>query len=401
MGNAVITKKGLALLAKLPQGTALEITGAKTGTGSVDISSLQDQASVTSPKQTLTIQNVSYQEDGKCSLIMSVTNDGVLSSYTIMQVGVFANDPDEGEILFSIYQANSGEGINIPSATILPGYNAEWSYNIKFDKADNVTVNVDPSNTVTRAAMEAYASNTAQAAVKEHAESQSPHAGVLATQTDLTAHTSNKNNPHGVTAEQLNLAAVASSGSYNDLKDQPDFVAKANLPALYVWEKYENDPGQLNEMSQANAKICSDSRDIPYANGVTVINGKVFLDGEQKFLNAETAISSRDASAILGKYIRAASEGNDNIYYIAQDATFTFQTSTIIVNTAKRQLTRPFLGYVCSDNEQAYPGNGAHTDGYWYVYRGQVYEKPYTYGPEDLVEGASPLQDGKLYLVYE
>ena len=233
MANAVITKKGLALLAKLPQGTALEITSAKTGMGTVDSSSLQDQTGVASPKQTLAIQNVSYQEDGKCSLILSVTNEGVASSYTIMQLGIFAKDPDEGEVLFSIYQVNSGDGINIPSETILPGYNAEWSYNIKFDMADNVNVNVDPSNMVTRSAMEAYVGSEVNAAVKGHNESQTPHDGVLAKQSDFSAHTANKNNPHGVTAAQLNLAKVATSGSYNDLGDKPSIPAAYSHPSTH------------------------------------------------------------------------------------------------------------------------------------------------------------------------
>lgn len=385
MDNAVITKKGLALLAKLPQGTALEITSAKTGTGSVDISSLQDQTGVTSPKQTLTIQNVSHQEDGKCSLILSVTNDGVLSSYTIMQLGVFARDPDEGEILFSIYQANSGEGINIPSATILPGYSAEWSYNIKFDKADNVNVNVDPSNTVTRAAMEEYVGS----AVKE---------------------------------AQKTLAKVASSGSYKDLSDQPtiptipsslpanggnadtvggkrpdEFATKSELPALHVWDRYMTNPGQITETSVYSKKLSSTGGDIPYADSVTVIDGKIFIYGEQGVLVYETALSSRDASAILGKYIRAG----DEIYYIPKTATFDFQGTELQLNNIRRLSTPVHIEFVCAYSIASYPSNGAHTDGYWYVYRGQFYEKPYTYGPEDLEAGASPLQDGKLYLVYE
>lgn len=200
----VITNKGLALLAKLTQGKTLEITSAKTGAGTVDASLLLQQTGVTNPKQTMTIKGNSYTGDGKCALVLSVTNDDVTTGYSIMQIGIYANDPDEGEVLFSLWQIDSGAGINIPSNTVLPGYNAEMNYTIIYDQADSVNVNVDPSNTVSQAAMEAYVTEK-----------------VGTTKEDVAKHTANKQNPHGVTAAQLGLAKVATSGSYNDLSNKP------------------------------------------------------------------------------------------------------------------------------------------------------------------------------------
>lgn len=212
----VITNKGLALLSKLTQGNALEITSAKTGAGTVDASLLMQQTGVNSPKQTMSIKSTSYPEDGKCALILSVTNDDIATGYTIMQIGIYANDPDEGEVLFSIWQIDSGSGINIPSKAVLPGYNAEMHYNIVYDQADSVNVNVDPSNTVSQAAMEAYVTEKVGTA-KE----------------DISKHTANKQNPHGVTAAQLGLAKVATSGSYNDLSNKPTIPAAYSHPSTH------------------------------------------------------------------------------------------------------------------------------------------------------------------------
>ena len=158
MAKAVITNKGFALLAKLPQGNTLKITSAKSGSGAVDATLLEEQTSLTTQKQTFTIENVCFPEERKCSLILSLTNEGLTSGYPLSQIGIYAQDPDEGEVLFSIFQAADNERVNIPSVTVLPGYNLEWNYNLVFDNADIVSVDVNPSNTVSRSAMEAYVS---------------------------------------------------------------------------------------------------------------------------------------------------------------------------------------------------------------------------------------------------
>lgn len=150
-----ITNKGNALLAKLAQGIDLELTSAKAGAGTVDASHLKTQTGVTNIKQDLAIASVNFPESGTCSLVLQLSNKGVTTGYTLTQIGIYARDPDEGEILFAIWQVD-GSGVTVHSETVLPGYNAEWSYNIKFDQADSVVVNVDPANTVSQATMETY-----------------------------------------------------------------------------------------------------------------------------------------------------------------------------------------------------------------------------------------------------
>lgn len=154
--NAVITDKGLALLSKLVAGNTLAITKAQTGSGSVTPGVLSKQTEVSSPKQTLKFRSASYPEEGKCALPCYLTNDGLTSGYTAMQVGVFATDPDDGEILFFIAQAESGKGTEVPSAAEMPGYNAEWTFYFQYGQADAVSITVDPANTVTQKGMEQY-----------------------------------------------------------------------------------------------------------------------------------------------------------------------------------------------------------------------------------------------------
>ena len=146
--NAVVTDKGIALQAKLIEGTTLNITRAVTGSGYVTPGLLQKQTAVTSPKQTLSARAITYPQNGEVSVPFYLTNDGLTAGYTAMQVGIYATDPDEGEILFFISQAEMGSGTPVPSETESPGYSAEWNFYFQYGQADEVTVTVDPSNTV-------------------------------------------------------------------------------------------------------------------------------------------------------------------------------------------------------------------------------------------------------------
>ena len=147
--NAVITEKGLALLAKLTQGNTLDIVDAVTGTGFVTPGLLMKQTAVMDPRQTLKSRPVSYPEAGRCDLPLMLTNEGLETGYEATQVGVFANDPDEGKILFFIAQSiESTKGTTVPSEAEMPGYSAEWTFRLQYGQADSVNVTVDPSNTV-------------------------------------------------------------------------------------------------------------------------------------------------------------------------------------------------------------------------------------------------------------
>lgn len=155
--NTVLTDKGHALLAKLTQGNTLEIIDAVVGAGFVTPGLLIKQTEVTDPKQTATFRPVSYPETGKCVLPVAVTNEGLATGYEATQVGVFANDPDEGRILFFIAQSpEQTKGTTIPSETEMPGYSAEFNFTLEYGQADSVTVVVDPANTVSRGEMMNY-----------------------------------------------------------------------------------------------------------------------------------------------------------------------------------------------------------------------------------------------------
>lgn len=155
--NTVLTDKGAALLSKLTQGNTLNITKAITGSGYVTPGLLTKQTEVTSPQQELEFRPVSYPEEGQCAITVALKNEGLAVGYEATQVGIYAMDPDEGEVLFFITQAtDAGSGAIVPGETEMPGYSAEWTFYLKYGQADGVNVTVDPTGTVSREEMEQY-----------------------------------------------------------------------------------------------------------------------------------------------------------------------------------------------------------------------------------------------------
>lgn len=155
--NAVITQKGLALQSKLISGTTLNITKVQIGAGYTSPVLLPQQEEIIDVKKTLSaVTGISYPEQGKCAININITNDDIDQGFTAKQIGIFANDLDEGEILYFIAQAENEAGTIVPSKTEMPGYSAEWTFYFQYGQADNVIVQVDPSNTVSRNDMETY-----------------------------------------------------------------------------------------------------------------------------------------------------------------------------------------------------------------------------------------------------
>ncbi|WP_290761914.1 hypothetical protein [Anaerostipes sp.] len=123
--DTVLTDKGAALQAKLLQGQTLKITGAKTGAASVPPVNLRRQTSVTEGGGTATLQPARTEGDQTIIPVL-LENTDLVTGYELWQVGFYAEDPDEGEILYCIAQASKGK--DIPSASESPGFSITWDF---------------------------------------------------------------------------------------------------------------------------------------------------------------------------------------------------------------------------------------------------------------------------------
>ena len=123
--NAVLTDKGEALQAKLLNGQTLKIKRVTTGAKKVPVVDLRQQTEVTEGGYDITLQP-SRTDGEKMILPVLLENKGLKESYDLWQVGVYAEDPDEGEVLFCLAQAAQAK--NIPSEEESPGFSVTWDF---------------------------------------------------------------------------------------------------------------------------------------------------------------------------------------------------------------------------------------------------------------------------------
>lgn len=123
--NTVLTDQGKALQAKLMKGQTLKIKRVTTGAGKVPVVDLRQQTSVTEGGYDITLQPARTEGD-RTILPVLLENKGLEKSYELWQVGFYAEDPDEGEILFCLAQASKAK--NIPSEAESPAFSITWDF---------------------------------------------------------------------------------------------------------------------------------------------------------------------------------------------------------------------------------------------------------------------------------
>jgi hypothetical protein len=145
--SAVITKQGQALLAKVIAGTT-KFTFTKIKVSEQPLSG--DLASLTgigTIKQEEKVASVVRQNEANVKVSTSFTNENLGAGYYVRNIGLYATDPQDGEILYSISVADESTA----TADWMPPFNGIGVSSLLVDlvtavsNASNVTVTVDPS----------------------------------------------------------------------------------------------------------------------------------------------------------------------------------------------------------------------------------------------------------------
>lgn len=126
--STVLTDKGAALQAKFVDGQTLQITRVMTGAVKVPVVNLRQQTSVTDGGKEITLQPSRIEGD-KMIVPVLLENKELEKGYDLWQVGIYAQDPDEGEILYCLAQAS--EAKHIPSVAEAPGFSITWDFCFK------------------------------------------------------------------------------------------------------------------------------------------------------------------------------------------------------------------------------------------------------------------------------
>lgn len=113
----VITKKGLALQAKVEAGTVLKFT--KMALGSGKPTDLATATALASLKQNLAIASKGVNNN-TCIVYATGTNIGVTTAYQASELGLYAQDPDLGEILYAVTTDDTPDTVpSNSSATVI------------------------------------------------------------------------------------------------------------------------------------------------------------------------------------------------------------------------------------------------------------------------------------------
>lgn len=115
--KAVITEKGLALINKVQTGSVnLEFTKISTGEGDyADSEDLTKATALKEKRQDFVLSSIEVIDNDTVKIRTVIGNQGLESGYYIKEIGLYAADPDEGEILYSLAVAYQGQWDYLPS----------------------------------------------------------------------------------------------------------------------------------------------------------------------------------------------------------------------------------------------------------------------------------------------
>lgn len=158
-GKPVLTKLGLKLQAKVDAGNAMQLTKCRLGSGMIGSGQqLEDLTELVAPVQTLPIASVTYSDDSHACIISAVTdNSTVTTGYYLREFGIYAKDPDDGEILYAV--ASDSEPDFIPAKGTSTVISQEIGVALTFANAANVTAAVNTSATATISYVNTYVTN--------------------------------------------------------------------------------------------------------------------------------------------------------------------------------------------------------------------------------------------------
>ena len=146
--STVITERGHNLMAKIATGsTKMHFTKIRTSDSNPSDGSLPTLTTLSSIKQVIDIREVAIVNNATVRVSGAVSNADLASGYFVRVIGLYAQDPDLGEILYSVTKAEE--------ADYMPPNNGLSSSSLMINlltvtsNADNVTINVDPGAVAT------------------------------------------------------------------------------------------------------------------------------------------------------------------------------------------------------------------------------------------------------------
>lgn len=144
--GGILTAAGRILQAKVEAGALLKLTKMQLGDGSETKDDIEDMVELKSPRYDISITGTTA-DDGVCTVSGSVSTKYVETGFYARELGLFAEDPDRGEILYMLSLDTVPDFVPPYSAGI-PS-TAEYRMRIGVASTDNFVINIDPDGLAT------------------------------------------------------------------------------------------------------------------------------------------------------------------------------------------------------------------------------------------------------------
>ncbi|GMQ60342.1 hypothetical protein AN1V17_47420 [Vallitalea sediminicola] len=141
-GGLILTNKGRNLQVKAQTGIALTYTNVKIGDGEIGSGSILDMNDLKNSLHVLNISNI-RRNGNQVTIRTIVTNKELQEGFYFREIGVFAEDPDEGEILYCYANARSNAEYIPAAGTDIVEKNIDVV--VIVGQAENVTATIDES----------------------------------------------------------------------------------------------------------------------------------------------------------------------------------------------------------------------------------------------------------------
>lgn len=142
-GGMTLTNKGLVLQSKAQSGLQLNYTRVAVGDGTLSGQTIPALNGLISQKKVLPITKIKTQPPNKAAISTTLSNADVTVGFFFREVGLFALDPDVGEILYAYANAGSTADYIAPIGSGI----IEKLFNIivAVGTASNITATIDGS----------------------------------------------------------------------------------------------------------------------------------------------------------------------------------------------------------------------------------------------------------------
>lgn len=139
-----LTKKGIDLQTKLQSGATLKFTRVAVGDGIVDDpATLVELENLVQYRASYPINDIVNKGDGTSIIQTIVSNKSLDEGFFLREIGVFADDPDLGEILYCV--TNTGQYADYLPAKTLNSVDIILEIITVVGNAENVVIEIDDS----------------------------------------------------------------------------------------------------------------------------------------------------------------------------------------------------------------------------------------------------------------